>query len=135
MSTATHIEWHDAFSTGIPSVDYEHQELIKLVNDACTKMIEKADSEQITEVLGEVFAQISAHFALEESIMRRMKYKDYPEHKEDHELLLDEIRDIMDAYEAGEYSATPDIYINKLNDWFLGHFSTKDAKLHQMMQT
>ncbi|MBT4891019.1 MAG: hemerythrin family protein [Rhodospirillales bacterium] len=132
MNTSAHIEWQDAFATGIPSVDFEHQELIKLVNGACEMMNEKASSDQITESLGEVFAHVSAHFALEETIMRKMKYEDYHDHKEDHENLLDDIRDIMDDYEAGEFSDSPDVYIVKLNNWFLGHFSTKDAKLHRM---
>ena len=35
--------------------------------------------------------------------MRRASYGDFEPHKEDHENLLDEIRDIMDAYEGGEY--------------------------------
>ncbi len=135
MTTDTHIVWREIFSTGIASVDYEHQELIKQINHVATQMSLPADPEHIIESLGDVFAQVSAHFALEESIMRRMKYEDYHDHKEDHEILLDEIRDIMDAYEAKQYDEDIGKFINMLNNWFLNHFSTKDAKLHGLLDS
>ena len=113
MNTSAHIEWQDAFATGIPSVDFEHQELIKLVNGACEMMNEKASSDQITESLGEVFAHVSAHFALEETIMRKMKYEDYHDHKEDHDQTsqhykftlgkIDNICNIVDNVETNSY--------------------------------
>ena len=38
------------------------------------------------------------HFALEERIMRDSGYSEYEDHKDDHEELLDEIRDLMDGF-------------------------------------
>jgi hemerythrin len=133
MSTLPKIEWNDAFSIGIPSVDFEHRELITLVNKVIGKVSESISPDEIVAALGELFAQISAHFALEETIMRRENYSDYIDHKEDHEFLLDEIRTIMDAYEARENNENPVDFINKLNDWFIRHFKTKDSKLHSLL--
>ncbi len=133
MTNLPKIEWSDSFSTGINSVDYEHRELISLVNDVISKMSHSISNDETADALGELFAHTSAHFALEESIMRRHDYIDYQDHKEDHEYLLDEIRDIMDAYDARDISKNPNDFIKKLNNWFVGHFSTKDAKLHQLL--
>jgi hemerythrin len=53
-------------------------------------------AERIEAFLGEIYARISAHFALEEKDMQARAYPERPAHKADHERLLDDLRDIMD---------------------------------------
>jgi hemerythrin-like metal-binding protein len=124
------IEWKDEFSVGVASVDVEHRQMIDLINDLHALVGEKASEEEVSTMLGEIFAQISAHFALEEKFMRETRYPHFPEHKRDHEKLLDELRDIMDrveddgAYDEMALSA-------ELRDWFTNHFRTHDALLHR----
>lgn len=124
------IEWDDKFSIGIASVDHEHRELIGLVNEAYARLMRPGAPEAVMDFLGEIDARISAHFALEEKLMREKKYDRYAEHKDDHERLLDQIRDIMDAYEDGEFFS--DIqFAGQLRGWFTEHFRTHDARLHR----
>ncbi|MGI9261477.1 MAG: bacteriohemerythrin [Woeseiaceae bacterium] len=123
------IEWKDEFSVGVTAVDLEHRDLIDLINDLHALMGEGATHQQVTSSLGEVFAQISAHFALEERYMRETEYEHFPSHKDDHEKLLDEIRDIMDRVED-DGSFDEDRLSKELEHWFTEHFKTHDAKLH-----
>ncbi|MGI9464787.1 MAG: bacteriohemerythrin [Aestuariivirgaceae bacterium] len=129
----TLIEWRSEFETGVADVDHEHRELIDLINQLHEQLGSEAAPEKITAFLGEVFARISAHFALEESIMRKHNYDQYLEHKTDHEKLLDDIRDIMDDFEAGEYADYAEALAAAVRDWFVDHFKTKDARLHSML--
>lgn len=123
------IEWKDEFSVGVAAVDLEHRDLIDLINDLHTLMGEGATQEQVMSSLGEIFAQISAHFALEEKFMRETEYEHFPSHKDDHEKLLDEIRDIMDRVEDdGSFDEAR--LSSELEEWFTVHFGTHDAKLH-----
>ena len=123
------IEWREEFSIGIPAVDLEHRDLIELINDLHGLLGESASHEQVLDALGEIFAQISAHFALEEKYMRDTRYPDLPSHKDSHEALLDELRDVMDrVQEDGSYDERR--LSRELNDWFTLHFRTHDAKLH-----
>jgi len=125
----TLIEWREEFKVGVPAVDIEHRDLIELINDLHARMGEGATHEQVISSLGEIFAQISAHFALEEKFMRETEYEHFPSHKEDHEKLLDEIRDIMDRVEDdGSYEESR--LSGELDQWFSEHFRTHDAKLH-----
>ena len=126
------IEWRPEFETGIGEVDAEHRELVGLINALHQGIGEKADSETISAFLGEVFARIAAHFALEETVMRKHAYDEYAAHKAEHERLLDEIRDIMDAHEAGseDYGT---VLSTKVRDWFVNHFKHKDARLHRIL--
>ena len=127
------IEWKAEFSVGVPSIDHEHQELIALINRLNRQALEGASYARVSEALGEIFAQISAHFALEEKIMRDARYDAYPEHKEDHEDLLDEIRDIMDRVDYdGSYDESR--LGRELERWFGEHFRTHDARLHRRIR-
>ena len=124
------IEWKDEFSVGVASVDLEHRELIDLINDLHTLLGENASADEVVTMLGEIYAQIAAHFALEEKYMRDSRYPLLEEHKTDHETLLDELRDIMDLVEDdGSYDEQG--LSQDLQRWFTEHFRTHDAKLHQ----
>jgi len=129
----TLIEWRKEFETGVADVDHEHRELIDLINELHVKLGNADSRETVSAFLGEVFARISAHFALEETVMRKHDYDQYSEHKTDHEKLLDDIRDIMDDYESGQYLDFEEALSRAVRDWFVDHFKTKDARLHKML--
>jgi hemerythrin len=124
------IEWRDEFSVGVPSIDYEHKQLIELINKL-NEMAEWGDSyDNVIDALGQIYAEISSHFALEEKIMRDARYDQYTEHKEDHEILLDELREIMDLVDKdGTYDEAQ--LCSGLERWFSLHFQTHDARLHR----
>jgi hemerythrin len=124
------IEWKDAFNTGDPSVDFEHRGLIDLINELYDNLSRNASTEDVLDFFGEIHARIAAHFALEEKTMRDAAYGEYGPHKADHERLLDDIRDMMDGYEAGEFADFEATLTGRLRAWFMEHFATFDARLH-----
>lgn len=128
----TLVEWRDEFKIGIEEVDFEHQELIELINELYAETKKENSAMAVMECLEEIFAKISAHFALEEKVMRDLQYDEYEDHKEDHELLLDSIMDIMDEY-AADTRLDEEEFADRLNDWFVRHFSTKDARMHRFL--
>lgn len=73
--------------------------------------------------LGEIFHGVSAHFALEERFMHENRYDQFSEHKAAHEELLEEIRNIMDGYEADPDGASPPFAAAR----FLVHGAFQDA--------
>lgn len=129
----TLVEWRDEFKIGIDEVDFEHREMIELINESYNEAKKQASSMAIMDFLGEIFEKISAHFALEEKIMRDLDYDQYEDHKEDHERLLDSIRDIMDEYMDAS-TMDDKKFGNHLKEWFVTHFSTKDARMHNFLQ-
>ena len=126
----SHLQWRDEFSVGIAEVDHEHRELIELINELQQDLQAGSDTQKIVRSLGEIYAQIAAHFALEEKMMRTNRYPAYAEHKEDHETLLDDLRDIMDGVEDDGNLDEAQLNVD-LNRWFSDHFRTHDAKLHR----
>jgi hemerythrin-like metal-binding protein len=126
------IDWRPEYETGIREVDAEHRELIELINELHDRLGSGATPEAVSCFLGEVFARIAAHFALEEADMRKYAYDEYASHKAEHERLLDELRDIMDSHEASHQGYGPAL-ADTLRNWFVNHFKSKDARLHRLL--
>ena len=84
----------------------------------------------MADFLGELYARVGAHFALEEKIMRGHDYDEYRDHEADHERLLDDVRDLMDDCEDGVY-VDVEGFGKRLDEWFSEHLRTRDARLHK----
>lgn len=125
----TLLAWQSNYSVGVPEVDHEHRELIALINALHAALGEERGHERAEAFLGEIYASISAHFALEERVMRERRYDALTEHKTDHERLLDQLRDMMDAQAEGAVLDDQQLG-GALGDWFAGHFRTHDARFH-----
>ena len=124
------LKWKPQYTLGIPSVDHEHRELIGMINCIYRQIEDGANAEALERGLGDIHAGIAAHFALEERHMRDTAYPEFEAHKEQHEELLDEIRDLMDFLLANPAEGRERLS-KRLADWFAVHFATFDARLHQ----
>ncbi len=123
------LTWKPEYSAGIDSMDYEHREMIRLINEIHEELKERRDAASIEQFLGDVHSAISMHFALEERLMRDAGFWDYQAHKEDHEELLDQIRELMDKFVADPERGF-EALSEHLSSWFSGHFASFDARLH-----
>jgi hemerythrin-like metal-binding protein len=128
----TLLQWRDDFRIGIEEVDHEHRGLIDLINALHDALGEDPSSERVEGFLGEIYATISAHFALEEKVMRARRYDALAGHKADHERLLDDLRDLMDE-QVGGGILDEERFAQRLARWFAGHFQTHDARLHRFL--
>lgn len=122
----------EKLDTGIDSLDYEHRKLVGVMEELCDSYEHGKSS--VSDLFGRLYAEISAHFALEESIMREKKYAFYDAHKADHEQLLDRIRFMMDAYEAGQCADCGTSLRACLEAWFAGHVANADMELRALAE-
>ena len=123
------LQWQASYSLGIPAVDLEHRQMIDMINEVYASVDDQNDAQAVQAALAEIHAGIAAHFALEERLMKEAGYDEYAAHKDNHEVLLDEIRDMMDVY-AEDPQAGRELLRRTLSDWFGLHFATFDARLH-----
>lgn len=126
----TLVQWQPGFTVGIEEVDHEHRELIALINALHSALGGERAGERVEAFLGDLYAAVAAHFALEERVMRERRYDALPPHKADHERLLDQLRDLMDAQADGAV-LDDEVFGARLGEWFTGHFATHDARLHR----
>lgn len=126
------LDWKDEYSVGIEAVDHEHKELIALINRLYAGL-ESADARTtVPAFFGDLLRAIGSHFALEEKFMREHAYPGLDRHKADHERLLDELRDIMEAFEAADEVDSVEL-ADRLDVWFTRHFRTHDTELHRAL--
>ena len=128
----TLLNWKSSYSLGIPSVDLEHRELIGLINKLYGHLDLDSAPNDIDACLEDIYAGIASHFALEERHMREAAYVEFEAHKDEHEDLLDQIRDMMDEF-ADDPVAGREMLQSTLADWFGQHFATFDARLHHQL--
>ena len=128
------IEWNDAFNLGIEAVDSEHRDLVALINALHDAMSAGAGRAHVVDGISAIYTLVSRHFAHEEAYMRQTRYMAYAEHKEDHEVLLDDLQEILEQVGSdGEYQEAR--LSADLQYWFSEHFRTHDARLHSHAPT
>jgi len=124
------LQWKPSYLLGIPEVDLEHRQMIHVINDVYRQLEDKHDSQPVQAAQTAIRAGISAHFAREERVMREAAYPEYAAHKENHEKLLAQIRDIVETY-ANDPEAGRAMLQSSLSGWFDVHFATFDTRLHE----
>jgi len=127
------LHWEERYSVGVAAVDHEHRELIELINRLYAEATARESKDAIVNFFGDLFKAISSHFALEERLMRERGYDQFAQHKNDHERLLDELRDIMEDFEANA-GVDEKLLARSLDAWFSRHFESHDARLHSLLR-
>jgi len=128
------IEWTRNYEIGIGAIDHEHRELIELINEMHAGLAGDASPEAALGFLGELYSQVSGHFALEERMMAEAKYDAIEAHKAEHEELLDSIHELIELYGAGESFDFDERLARTFRAWFDHHLKGADARLHRFLE-
>lgn len=123
------LQWRGDFDTGIREMDVEHRRLIAYIMDLQLELAGAPDATRLLQILAQIYDEISGHFAVEERVMRQTHYKAYADHKEDHDTLLDDLREIMDMVKEDGVLDEAEL-TDDLDRWFGDHFRLHDAKFY-----
>lgn len=115
----TYLDWNSAYESGNASIDYDYRCLMELLNEIHALIQTSAEPNMITDLLGQFYNLATAHFALEEKILRDNNCSSFAEQRHTHYRLLDQMRDIMDIYEAGARRRGESLPA-ALREWLLG---------------
>jgi hemerythrin-like metal-binding protein len=116
------LDWNEAYATGVTVLDYEHRALIDIINSSCDALRAEGDPDTVRDQLASLYERACSHFALEEKLMREVRYELYAAHKTGHEKLVDSLRDMMDSFEDGRCRNCKRSLDECLVSWFDGHF-------------
>ncbi|MCG7988943.1 MAG: bacteriohemerythrin [Candidatus Thiodiazotropha lotti] len=73
------------------------------------------------------------HFAREEKLMQDNGYPDFEPHKEQHEIMIMQVSNYMDAYEK-DREATIDELTSFLKTWLINHIAGTDQNYSQFLR-
>ncbi len=97
-----YLEWISAYETGVAGIDYDHRRLVAMLNDIHSLITMGAEPGNIGDALVDFQTLATAHFALEERIMEDERHAGIAERRRIHHRLLDQVCEIVDAYEADD---------------------------------
>ncbi|WP_010260937.1 bacteriohemerythrin [Treponema primitia] len=123
------VEWDDRYSVGIPLIDDQHKELIRLTNElykGCLAGDEAAHDYFMSAVKGTV-DYVKYHFSAEEKLLENAKYPEIADHKRQHEGFIKQILGDVQSYQGGK-KFVPNVFVRYLKDWILSHIAVMDKK-------
>jgi hemerythrin len=121
------VVWDEKYATGIQLIDSQHKELFSLTNElfrACTGKDEEL-KDVFKETIGRMVEYVRSHFGAEQELLQRIEYPDYQEHKKQHDMLIHDILEAVNAYSKGE-KFVPNQFVRTMRDWILSHIAFTD---------
>ena len=67
-------DYNPNHDTGIAGIDYEHRQLVKILNDIHNLIVKGVEPRNIIDTLADYHTLATAHFALEVKIMQDENY-------------------------------------------------------------
>ena len=121
------VEWNETLNIGVPEIDYQHRNLVSMLN-ALAKAIEEGTTDTVLrEILDELNAYILTHFAAEERIMERIGYQYMSEHQVEHHRLAETAQRYRDAFARGVTPAQEILAF--MIRWLLNHIAGADSHI------
>ena len=130
----TLFEWDESFLIGIEELDHEHKVLIDDINRLHQELAGHDQKSEIEKCLGDIFARMQAHFALEEHVMKVHEYEFFDEHKREHDDLLDSYTEYMLQFLNDTVVSTSTSVEGPLKHWVMNHIITSDKKMSLIVQ-
>lgn len=80
---------------GIPAIDEEHREIVRLINRLIGKATNGTPGEEVKELLNELILYVGEHFAHEERLMLEHGYPELQSHADEHQRLLCQLQNVL----------------------------------------
>ena len=132
------MEWNDKLAVGIKTIDSQHRELFKRINNLVAAIKEHRCKSEIDGTLKFLDDYARVHFAEEEKHMRETGYAGYEEQRRDHQQYLAALAELK--AQAGQprvkgssydLSATTNQVVV---DWIVDHIMKVDMKFGEYLK-
>jgi hemerythrin len=124
----TPLQWSDELSVGVPLIDQQHKELIRIAVLALDAMKREDGREYIDTVINKLREYTVFHFRYEEELMESMHFPERSEHGQEHVRLKNEVKQFQrELYLHNDPS--PQTVRDFVKDWLITHILTFDRNL------
>ena len=125
------IQWDEKqMATGVESVDSQHQELIRRINELQEACVAGTAKEELMELLGFLGEYAASHFSQEEEIMQTHQCPARGQNKAAHIQFLNDYQKLVETVKRDGPSTTAVLQIKELlGNWLRKHICTVDTKL------
>jgi len=125
--------WDQRFTTGEPTVDAEHRELVRLINQLIESQSKYADAATIGNILDQLVAYAALHFAHEEALMAESGCDPHfvGKHTAVHRSFAEQVTKLK-SLPAGNITL-PDL-VNYLTAWLAQHILGMDQSMARQIK-
>ncbi|MBF0593044.1 MAG: hemerythrin family protein [Nitrospirae bacterium] len=126
------IKWTEDLTVGVDSIDDQHKELISIINNLL-KAINRGDArDEIEKVIAFLKNYVATHFAMEETLMLRIKYPNdkFLEHERQHTDFWENFNELVAVFN-NDHSLPLMVNTMKevLVDWLVNHICQTDKAI------
>jgi hemerythrin len=132
------MEWTEKLATGIGSIDSQHKELFKRINNLVVAIKEHRCKSEIDNTIGFLDDYAKVHFSAEEKHMQVANYDGLAEQHEDHKKYLAALAELKEQasqprVQGSSYdlSATTNQVVV---DWIVAHIMKVDMKFAEYLK-
>lgn len=122
--------WKKEWETGNATIDSQHKELIKAINDLLEACAVGRGRNQIKNTSKFLLDYTKTHFSDEQKLQLKYGYPDYANHKKYHDTFVQVVKDINDELEKEGPTL---VLVGKINTaiagWLINHITKEDVKV------
>jgi hemerythrin-like metal-binding protein len=135
MSQFEIFPWNDNFETGIPLIDEQHKELVRLINALVRHIAKGSEPPVLDEIIQELNDYVLYHFSAEESIWGAHFEGDvwFKWHHQSHNDFVNEITKIRTAEHSKPFEETLLDIVKFLTHWLARHILDSDRRMAKVV--
>ncbi len=125
------IEFDDSLITGNNTIDTQHKELIKKINDLVSSCENGGGKVKAIQMLDYLEEYTNFHFSAEEELQKKSGYPDYDNHHAKHEEFRNTIKELFDYLDEleGPNKDFADKVQKQVVDWLFKHIKSADRSV------
>jgi len=129
-----YIEWKDDYCVGVPRIDEQHFQLIRMLNELYQKIGPEMSPGSVWELLDGFNRYAETHFTSEERIALEggVSARELNLHKHEHEAYRERMRGFRHAFAQNDKRA-PVQLMAFLSNWWLSHILVRDMELGRLI--
>lgn len=89
---AEYIIWKDEYSVSEMTIDFQHRQIIDIINAVFTLVKYKVSGDEISKLLANLKNYTETHFDYEEKVMKMVNYPDIKKHETLHKTMSEKQR-------------------------------------------
>lgn len=120
--------WGKVLSVDVNEIDEDHRKLLDIFNILNHSLAEGESPEYLKAVLEELINCTVWHFSHEDRLMLKYGYEKINEHREAHQELVKEAKELQEKFLQADSSISEDD-IEFLERWLTAHILTDDMRL------
>ncbi|GAB0057582.1 Bacteriohemerythrin [Candidatus Magnetaquicoccaceae bacterium FCR-1] len=127
------IAWRPDFTTGVGIIDDQHRVLIKMLNEASTRLTDQSSLEELAKIVQGLINYADYHFKTEERFIveqgyERLRPVDAEAHLAQHRDFVSKVLAVREQIHQGQ-RVPKDVLVSFLSEWLTHHILHTDKAL------